>query len=142
MRVTADKDLTFYYDLVPYSVSAGTLVEGTAAVHLLTTGAAVTPVDDDARDFTAARDAETEATAEAEEPVAQQNDTASGLDVNAKIDDVLAWVGDDPDRAMEAHAAEEAKGDRARTRLLARLEEIATGDKDPADDGETSGNED
>lgn len=139
MRVTADKDLTFYYELVPYSVSGGAVVEGTAAVHLLKTGAAVTPVDDDARAFIATRDAEAAAEAEAEEPVAQQDDATSGLDITAKMPDVLAWVGDDPGRALAAHAAEEAKGDKARPRLLAQLEEIATGDTDVEDDEDTEG---
>ncbi len=134
MRVTVDEDLTFYYDLVPYSVSKGMEVEGTAAVHLLKTGAAVTPADDDARAFIAVGDTE-------EAPVPQDNN-ASELDISAKINDVLAWVGDDQERALEAHAAEEAKGDKARTRLLARLEEIATGDQSPADDGEISDSED
>lgn len=46
------------------------------------------------------------------------------LDIDGKIDDVLAWVGDDPERALEAHAAEEAKGDKARPRLLSKLAEL------------------
>jgi 3-hydroxyisobutyrate dehydrogenase-like beta-hydroxyacid dehydrogenase len=114
MRVTANSDLTFFYEMVPYTVTAGQVVDGAGARHLLATGADVTVLDEEP----------------AAEPVAESKraEVVDGLDISAKIDDVLAWVGDDPERALEAHAAEEAKGDKARTRLLAQLEEIATGD--------------
>jgi hypothetical protein len=43
---------------------------------------------------------------------------------SANMDEILAWVGDDPDRAQDALDAE---GDRAKPRnsLVAKLEEIA-----------------
>lgn len=119
MRVQANRDLTFFYGMVPYTVTAGQIVDSAGARHLLDTGADVTVLD--------------------EEPpaaVGAVQATAGGeLDINGKISDVLAWVGDNQDRALEAHAAEEAK-DKPRTRLLAQLEEIATGEQAPVGDGE------
>ncbi|MFI6813765.1 hypothetical protein ACIBG7_15195 [Nonomuraea sp. NPDC050328] len=54
----------------------------------------------------------------------QPGDPADGdLDATGTIDEVLAWVGDDPGRAAEAHAAEQAK-DKPRSTLLAKLAEI------------------
>lgn len=45
------------------------------------------------------------------------------------VDEVLAWVGDDPDRAQEALSAEHASR-RPRSTLIARLEELGS----PPDD--------
>lgn len=119
MRVQANRDLTFFYGMVPYTVTAGQIVDSAGARHLLDTGADVTVLDE-----------EPPAAVEAVQA------TAGGeLDITGKISDVLAWVGDNQDRALEAHAAEEAK-DKPRTRLLAQLEEIATGEQAPAGDGE------
>ena len=115
MRVKTNRDITFFYEMVPYSVANGTVVGGIVARHLLATGADVAPEDDEAAGFLAAR--EETSTADVAAPVDQ-------LDIDAKIDDVLAWVGNDPERALEAHTAEEAKGDKARPRLLAKLTEI------------------
>lgn len=39
--------------------------------------------------------------------------------------EVLDWVGDDPERASAALDAEQAKGDDARTTLMARLSRLA-----------------
>jgi hypothetical protein len=125
MRVKANKDLTFFYEMVPYTVTAGQVVDGPGALHLLATGADVTALDEEP------------ATALAAEPELEQTELSGKLDIGAKIGDVLAWVGNDPDRATEAHAAEEAKGDKARPRLLAKLEEIAAGEPMPADDDAT-----
>jgi len=47
---------------------------------------------------------------------------------DAKIDDVLAWVGDDITRAGQAKTVEESKGDKARSRLIAKLDDIGKGD--------------
>lgn len=49
---------------------------------------------------------------------------ASVPDGNAKA--VLDWVGDDPDRARRALDAEQAKGDEARTTLVAKLTKLAS----------------
>jgi hypothetical protein len=43
------------------------------------------------------------------------------LDISAKVDDVLAWVDSDIDRARQALGAELEKGDDARTTMVAQL---------------------
>lgn len=43
----------------------------------------------------------------------------------ATVDDVLAYVGEDPARASDALEYENAKGDKARTTLVEKLEAIA-----------------
>lgn len=101
MRVTATEDFSFTYGMVPYAVTKGTVISGSAARHLLDSKAPV---------------------AEEPEPKAISPDVE--LDIDGKIDDVLAWVGDDPERALEAHGLEEAKGDKARPRLLSKLAEL------------------
>lgn len=40
---------------------------------------------------------------------------------DVKVDDVLAWVGDDPARREQALAAEQARGDDARKSLVNKL---------------------
>ena len=44
------------------------------------------------------------------------------------IDEVLAWVGEDADRADRAADAERARGDRVRKTLLEKLAEVAGGE--------------
>lgn len=51
-------------------------------------------------------------------------DPPAGLDIDGTAKDVLAWVGDDPDRAEEALAAEQAK-DSPRSTLVKTLQKIA-----------------
>ena len=48
------------------------------------------------------------------------------FDFDAKIDDVLDWVGADSARAVKALEAENLKGDESRVTLVQALEEIAT----------------
>lgn len=45
---------------------------------------------------------------------------------DGSISDVLDWVGDDPARARAALDAEQAKGDKARSTLVAKLETLAS----------------
>lgn len=52
-----------------------------------------------------------------------QTPPPADLDIDAKADDVLAWVGDDPARAGEALEAENAK-DKPRSGLVKALEKI------------------
>lgn len=47
------------------------------------------------------------------------------LDINASIQKVLDYVGDDPARAGEALEAEQAKGEDARSTLVEKLQAIA-----------------
>ena len=111
MRVKANSSFTYFYDMVPYQAAAGEEFDGLAARHLVATNADVTSLDE-------------KPAAEPEQVIAPVDE----LDISAKIADVLAWVGDNADRALDARAAEEAKGDKARPRLIAQLEEIAAGE--------------
>lgn len=62
---------------------------------------------------------------------------AGELDITAKVDVVLAWVGDDPGRAAAALDAESGK-DKPRSTLVKALEELAAtaapGDQANGDD--------
>jgi hypothetical protein len=49
------------------------------------------------------------------------------LDVDGTAADVLAWVGEDPERAAEALEAEQAK-DKPRSTLVKQLEKLANAD--------------
>lgn len=116
MRVKANTSFTYFYDMVPYQAKAGEEFDGLAARHLVATNADVTSLD--------------------EEPAAESGQSVAPvdeLDITAKISDVLAWVGDDQTRALEAHAAEENK-DKPRPRLLSQLEAIAAGTPSDVDD--------
>ena len=105
MRVVVNEDMKVFHGHVPTELKKGQEVSGSLA-ELLLAGASrkVTRVDDP-------------------EPPAG-DEPPDGLDIDGKIDDVLAWVGDDPERALEAHSAEEARGDKARSTLLAKLAEL------------------
>lgn len=50
--------------------------------------------------------------------------TAAELDITKPIEAILAWVGEDPERALEAFAVEQARGGSARQTLLAKLEAL------------------
>ena len=104
MRVTAQSSFTAVIAGGQIlDVKAGDEFTGDVAVCLLRTGADVT----------------------SDEPADEEQETAGDeLNIDGKIDDVLAWVGDDAERALEAHTAEEAKGDKARPRLLSKLAEL------------------
>ena len=110
MRVTADETFTAVIKGGQMlDVTKGDVFKGDVATYLLDSGAPVT--------------------ADEVEPVGEVEPDQDGpdepFDVKAAtIDAVLAWVGDDAERALEAHTAEESKGDKARPRLLARLTEI------------------
>jgi hypothetical protein len=69
------------------------------------------------------------------EPEAKDPDADGGedgapaeLDIDGTAQAVLAWVGEDPDRAAEALAAEQAK-DKPRSTLVKQLEKLADSDE-------------
>lgn len=53
----------------------------------------------------------------------------------ATVADVLAGVGDDPDLAAQALAAEQTKGERARKSLIDKLEAIVAAGKEDGSNG-------
>lgn len=141
MQVTADRDFAAVRNCQMIEIKAGQQLEGDLARYLLTTGAPVSSVDDEAEAaLRTAVEARGPGSEDLDAPVSPVEETAEGeaedvgeveLDIDAKIDDVLAWVGEDPVRARTAWDAEVAKGDKARTTLLGKLEEIAATEDDP-----------
>jgi hypothetical protein len=141
MQVTVDETLTAILNCQMLTYEAGEVVGGDVAVYLLRTGAAVTPADDDAEQLAESLTVEKPETAVAralrdagvtvvedvptdDEDEVGEVEESEEIDVTTStIDQVLAWVGGDLERARAAATAEESRGDRARTRLLGRLAE-------------------
>lgn len=127
MRVTVDETLTAIHRCQLLTFQQGEQVRGDIAAYLLRSGAAVSPADDEAHALLEPPVVDDSAESEDDSTGDDLEDGPEGgeLDISAStIDQVLAWVGDNPERALTAHAAEEARGDKARTRLLAKLAEI------------------
>jgi len=123
MRVKVLEASRPYYNYGIVNLAEGEEVKGGLALFLLETGANVEPVDDDAKAW---RPADPGESGEAEE-----GDDAPPLelDIDASAAVVLAWVGDDPERAAEALEAERAK-DKPRSTLVKSLEKLAEPDED------------
>jgi hypothetical protein len=117
VRVVAKEAFRFFYNHVPVDVAKGDVIDSDAAVYLLNAGALVRPDDEDAESLAAGLAAPLGDSADPPGPPAE-------LDITASAGDVLAWVGDDPERAAEALAAETAK-DKPRSTLVKQLEKIA-----------------
>jgi hypothetical protein len=111
MRVKATEAFRPYYNYSLVDLALGQEVSGGLALYLLQTGSPVVPLDDAARDVLAAN-----------EPPADP--APGGLHITASVPEVLAWVGDDRERAEQALAAEQASRDKPRTTLTQRLDEI------------------
>lgn len=107
MRVVVNEDMKVFHGHVPVELKKGQEVSGDLAEMLLA-GARrkVTRVDTELASDRAVDD----------------------LDIAGTIEQVLEWVGTDPERALQAHEAEEARGDKARSTLLAKLADIGLDD--------------
>ncbi|MFG2826109.1 hypothetical protein ACGFWI_01280 [Streptomyces sp. NPDC048434] len=134
MRVRARAALRPYYNYRLIDISEGEEVSGGLALHLLETGSDVEPADDAAADWqpAAAEGADSEqapddggAGGDGQEPSGGKQVTE--LDIDGNADDVVAWVGDDPERAEDAIEQETAK-DKPRSTLLKKLQKIADAD--------------
>lgn len=126
MQVTVDATCVVVYKCQLLTFQKGESARGDIAAYLVRSGAAVTPADDDAQ-------ALADATPEDEAPVVESSDDDAVAEADAledidiatsTIDQVLAWVGDNAEKALAAHAVEEARGDRARSTLLVKLSEL------------------
>lgn len=116
MRVKVLKASSPYYNYGLVPLAKDQEVSGGLALFLLETGSNVEAADEAAADWLAAQ-------ADAEQP--QEPAGADGeLDIDANAADVLAWVGEGPERAAEALAAEQAK-DKPRSTLVKQLEKLA-----------------
>lgn len=128
MRVKVLETGSTYYNYGIVALAADEEVKGGLALHLLETGSAVEPLDAAAKAWRPAAEepADSEETEEEdpeEEPEPEDPD-GDELDIDATAADVLGWVGDDPDRAEEALAAERDK-DKPRSTLVKQLERLA-----------------
>ena len=111
MRAKVLENIAPYYNYAVVALVKGDEISGELAAYLVSTRSPVEPLDDEACALLEP------AQEESKEPPAE-------LDIDAKADDVLAWVGDDPERAAEALAAEQAK-DKPRSTLVKQLEKLA-----------------
>ncbi|MGW6703608.1 hypothetical protein ACWGDE_01760 [Streptomyces sp. NPDC054956] len=128
MLVKALEALSLYYNYGIATVGAGEEVKGGLALHLLETGANVEPLDDDAKahgqELGEADDGDSD---DGQSPDADSFPSDAELDIDATAADVLAWVGEDSERAAAALAAELAK-DKPRSTLVKQLEKLADAD--------------
>lgn len=102
MQVKVDSGFTAVHKCQLLTFTPGQVVKGDIASYLLDTGAAVTQLEPD-------------------EPAVPVDE----LDITGTIEQVLDWVGGNPDRALEASLAESEK-EKPRSSLLGRLNEIMT----------------
>jgi len=123
MRVKVLEASRPYYNYGIVNLAEGEEVKGGLALFLLETGANVEPVDDDAKAWRPADPGEPEEAEEGDDAPPEE------LDIDATAAEVLAWVGDDPERAAEALEAERAK-DKPRSTLVKSLEKLAEPDED------------
>ncbi|MFI6594991.1 hypothetical protein ACIBHX_02015 [Nonomuraea sp. NPDC050536] len=113
MTVVATADFTTYLGMVCFSFKQGQEIDGALADQLVAQDAPVRPL-------TAASDPGTGSEPEQTDPEGEQGEV---LNIEGTAKQVLAWVGDDPERARQAAEAEAARG-KPRSTLLARLDEI------------------
>lgn len=108
MRVRVSEICQVYWNYRVVDLAKDEEVAGEFAAHLVATGVSVAILEG------------------APEPEPAQNgpEAPAELDIDANAADVLAWVGDDPERADEALAAEQAK-DKPRSTLVKQLEKLA-----------------
>jgi hypothetical protein len=118
MRARVLENIAPYWNYGIHPLKKDDEATGELAAYLVSTHSPVEPVDDEAR-------ALLEAPQEGSAPRVDKPPTE--LDIDGTAADVLAWVGEDPDRAEEALAAEQAK-DRPRSTLVKQLEKLAAAD--------------
>jgi len=114
MRAKVLESITPYWNYGIHPLVKGEEVSGDLAAYLVSTHSPVEPLDDEAR---ALLEPEQDAP---KEPPAE-------LDIDGTAADVLAWVGEDRERAAVALAAEQAK-DKPRSTLVKQLEKLASAD--------------
>lgn len=126
MRVVVNEDMKVFHGHVPTELKKGQEVSGSLADLLLISAARkVTRLDPEPVSEPADEELLADVEEDESDPDADDADEppADELNIDGKIVDVLAWVGDDPSRATEARVAEEAK-DEPRPRLLSKLAEL------------------
>jgi len=121
MRVRTLKAVTAYWNYEVRTFQPDEEFDGDLARHL----AANAP--EDAVEVLEA-DPEPEPETEEEEGELERVDPPAELDIDGTAADVLAWVGEDPERAGEALEAEQEK-DKPRSTLVKALQKIAGSDE-------------
>lgn len=116
MRAKVLENIAPYWNYGIVTLAKDEEVTGELAAYLVSTHSPVEPLDDDARALLETP-VEDQGSGAPEEPPVE-------LDIDATAKEVLAWVGDDPERAAEALDAEQAK-DSPRSTLVKQLEKLA-----------------
>jgi hypothetical protein len=118
MRAKVLEDIAPYYNYAVVTLAKDDEISGELAAYLVSARSPVEPLDDEARALL--------------EPPKEKPDPGAPpaeLDIDGTAADVLAWVGDDQERADEALEAEQAK-DKPRSTLVKQLEKLAAVDPD------------
>ncbi|MBR8638593.1 hypothetical protein KEF29_03085 [Streptomyces tuirus] len=117
MRVRVTKETTAYWNYAVQTFKEGQELTGDLAELLADNAPAesIEVLEDD-------RPAQPEPDADAGQ--GEGGEPPAELDIEGTAKEVLAWVGDDPDRAAEALEAEQAK-DSPRSTLVKTLQKIA-----------------
>lgn len=123
MRARVLENIAPYWNYGVHPLKKDDEVTGELAAYLVSTHSPVEPLDDDARALLESPAGEPEVEQEPEDP----QEPPEELDINGTAADVLAWVGDDPERAETALEQEQAK-DKPRSTLVKQLEKIAASD--------------
>lgn len=129
MRVKVLEASRPYYNYGLVDLEEGQEVKGGLALHLLETGARVEALDDAAKAIRAAQAALLAAEPADGDPNTEPDEAPTDFDPDGTAADILAWVGEDPDRAAEALEAEQAKG-KPRSTLVKALEKLAYADEE------------
>jgi hypothetical protein len=118
MRAKVLENIAPYWNYGVHPLAKDDEVSGELAAYLVSTHSPVEPLDGEARALLEPQAEEPEQ--ELESPAGRPEE----LDIDGTAADVLAWVGEDPDRAEEALEAEQAK-DKPRSTLVKQLEKLA-----------------
>lgn len=120
-RVVVNENFKMFHGHQPLTLEAGQVVTGSLAALLAKTARKrVTVLEDEQSDT----GGDGGAPQDQDPPTGGQSPADDDLDIDASVADVLAWVGEDPERAVAALDLEEAK-DSPRSTLVKQLTKIA-----------------
>lgn len=126
MRVVATEQFKTYYGMVCIDVAKDAEAEGDFAVFLAEGGAPVRILEDDRpkhdESATVMQEPEVDDGPSDENGEADEDGDAPGAEATSA--DVVAWVGEDPERAAQALEAEQAR-EKPRSTLSKQLTRIA-----------------
>jgi hypothetical protein len=120
MRAKVLENITPYWNYCIHPLAKDDEVSGDLAAYLVSTHSPVEPLDDEAAALLEPR---------REGPEQEPEGPPAELDIDGTAADVLAWVGEDPDRAAAALEADQAK-DKPRSTLVKQLAKLADSDSE------------